>query len=74
MTAALTPQLPLHEDETPLSLASRLAAFHTGDDVGAFLRDFGIDPRELAAGKPAAIDRLAALAGADPASVARNAV
>ena len=74
MTAALTPQLPFHEDETPLSLASRLAAFHTSDDVGAFLRDFSIDPRELAAGKPAAIDRLAALAGADPVTVARNAV
>ena len=74
MTAALTPHLPFENDETPLSLASRLAAFHTGDDVGAFLRDFSIDPRELAAGKPAAIDRLAALAGADPVTVARNAV
>jgi hypothetical protein len=74
MIAALTPQLPFYDDETPLSLASRLAAFHTGDDVSAFLRDFSIDPRELATGKQGAIDRLAALAGADPATVARNAV
>lgn len=74
MTAVLKPHLPFHDDETPLSWASRLAAFHTGGDVGAFLRDFGIDPRDLAAENSAAIHRLAALGGTDPARVARNAV
>ena len=74
MTTALNPHLPFDEDETPVSWAVRLAALHTGDAPARFLQDVGVDPRGLMDGDATAIQTLAAVGGADPAAVARNAV
>jgi hypothetical protein len=71
---ALSPHLPFDEDETPVSWAVRLAALHTGDTPRRFLRDVGIDARELDNGDARAIARLAEVGGADPAALARNAI
>lgn len=65
----LSPTLPFVEDETAMSWAARLAAFHTGGPVAPFLNDFGIvlaDARPFLT--PGHIDRLCAAAGnnADP--------
>lgn len=57
----LLPNLPFILDESPLSYASRLAKFHIGDEVVAFLKDIGVKPQDMAANKEGAIARLAEL-------------
>ena len=69
----LSPHLPLHANETPLSWAWRLAAFHIGGRASAFLADHGLELRDIATGVPKAIIRLAELGGADPEHALRNA-
>ena len=59
----LLPNLPFVLDESPLSYANRLAKFHIGDEVAAFLKDFGVKPQDMAANKKDAIARLAELTG-----------
>lgn len=71
--ATLFPHLPFHPDETPLSFAARLAAFHTGGRVAPFLRDIGVAPKALQAGKEDAVLRLCAIADVEPALLLRNA-
>lgn len=59
----LLPNLPFILDESPLSYASRLAKFHIGDEVIAFLRDIGVKSQDMAANKEGAIVRLAEISG-----------
>ena len=73
MIAPLTPHLPFADDETPLSWAVRLAAFHSGDAVRGFLTDHGIRLADVKQGTSDAVRRLAELGGADPDRVLRNA-
>ena len=69
----LFPHLPCHSDETPLSFGARLAAFHLDKPLVPFLHDIGVRPDALAVGDTDAIDRMAAVAGVDPAVLLRNA-
>jgi hypothetical protein len=69
----LSPHLPLQADETPVSWAWRLAAFHIGGRASAFLADNGLELRDIATGAPEAIKHLAELGGADPEHALRNA-
>ena len=62
----LSPRLPFVPDETPLSWAARLAAFHTGGRLVPFLNDLGIALMELVAGATEAITRLCEIADQDP--------
>jgi hypothetical protein len=70
----LTPHLAFFDDETPLSYAVRLAAFHTNGPVRGFLTDYGISLPKLKSGDPEATRRLANIAGADPARLQANAI
>jgi hypothetical protein len=55
--------LPFQSDETPISYASRMSRLHTGRPLTATVRDFRIDPLDLASNKPAALSRLAEISG-----------
>ena len=68
----LFPQIALHSDETPMSWASRQAAFHTGGRVVPFLNDFGVPVADLARGQREAAERLCEVAGHELAPVAQN--
>ena len=68
----LFPRLPFVSDETPLSWAARLAAFHTGQRVVPFLRDQKIKLADVNHGRACAIDRLCAITGDDPGTVWHN--
>ncbi|MBK1636495.1 TniQ family protein [Rhodovulum adriaticum] len=72
--ARLSPFLPFAEDETPLSWAARLAAFHTGGRLVPFLNDLGIDLMALRGGADDAITRLCEIVGQDPEPVRRNSI
>lgn len=61
------------DKEMPADFASRLSARVCRDDLSGFCRDFGLDHRGLVDGKRSAVDGLAALAGVDPESIAREA-
>ncbi|EET46281.1 hypothetical protein [Thalassobium sp. R2A62] len=61
--AALFPDLPFQHDETPMSWAARLAAFHTGGRVLPFLNAMSIPAADLATGKPEAVERLCQITG-----------
>ena len=70
----LSPRLPFFPDETPLSWAARLAAFHTGGRLVPFLNDLGIALTELVAGATEAITRLCEIADQDPDPVLHNTI
>lgn len=70
----LTPHLAFFDDETPLSYAVRLAAFHTDGPVRGFLTDYGISFPKLKSGDPEATLRLANIVGVDPARLQANAI
>ncbi|MEE4538924.1 MAG: TniQ family protein [Erythrobacter sp.] len=70
----LTPHLEFFDDETPLSYAVRLAAFHTDGPVRRFLADYGISLSRLKSGDPETTQCLANIAGADPARLQANAI
>lgn len=72
-STTLFPRLSFSGDETPLSWATRLAAFHTGGRLIPFLNDLGIAVQDLVSGRAGAIDRLCTVAGQDPAPVFHNA-
>jgi hypothetical protein len=72
--ASLAPKLAFDDDETPFSYATRLAAFHTGGRPRLFLLEHGVTPDALMRGRPDAVEQLAALGGADPAALLRNAL
>lgn len=71
---ALFPKIAFHSGETPMSWASRQAAFHTGGRVVPFLNDLGIPAADLARGKREAVETLCAKAGEDPAGVVHNSI
>jgi hypothetical protein len=70
----LFPYLPFRPDETVLSWATRLAAFHTGGRLVPFLNDLEIPPMELAAGSDGVIRRLCAKGGEAPENVRHNVI
>jgi len=70
----LFPKIAFIDDETPVSWASRQAAFHTGGRLVPFLNDLKIPPMDLARGLPEAVQRLCDRAGQDPAPVFRNSI
>ncbi|WP_181180912.1 TniQ family protein [Paracoccus sp. FO-3] len=72
--ARLFPRLPFVPDETPLSWAARLAAFHTGGRLVPFLNDLGIALVDLVAGATEAITRLCDIADQDPDPVLHNTI
>ena len=72
--AALFPDLPFQHDETPMSWAARLAAFHTGGRVLPFLNAMSIPAADLAAGEPEAVERLCQISGHDPEPVLANTI
>ena len=73
MIRPLLPHLPFADDETPLSWAVRLAAFHTGDVVRSFLTDRAIPLAGIKRGNPDHVRRPAMLGEANPEQVLRNA-
>ena len=70
----LRPHLPFHPNETPLSWANRLTAFHVGGKVGDFLKDFGLSLRAVHAGQKGELVRLCELTGQAAHPVLRNAL
>ncbi len=72
--AVLFPHLPFQRDETPMSWAARLAAFHTGGRVLPFLNLMSIPAVDLATGKPEAVERLCRITGQDPEPVLANTI
>ena len=70
----LYPNLPFHEDETPVSWACRLSALHTGGGLHKFLEDQRISLYGLIDGRDAALERLADVAGADFCALKANAL
>lgn len=71
---SLFPHLRFHHDETPLSWASRQAAFHLGSRVVPFLNALKIPVVDLACGQLEAVERLCAIAGQDPVPVVANTI
>ncbi|WP_164871740.1 TniQ family protein [Solirhodobacter olei] len=71
MTARLSPDLPLHDDETAGSYVRRLSLFHSGLPANRLLADLGIDLRAFARGAPQAISSLAEAAGIEVARLMR---
>ncbi|APX12393.1 TniQ family protein [Tateyamaria omphalii] len=70
----LFPKIAFHAGETPMSWASRQAAFHTGGRVVPFLNDLGIPVADLARGNREAVEKLCAKAGEDPAEVVHDSI
>lgn len=70
----LLPYLPFRADETVLSWATRLGAFHTGGRLVPFLNDLEISPKDLASGDDTTLQRLCSKAGQDPGLVRHNAI
>lgn len=69
----LAPHLPFNADESPLSYATRLAKFHTGDRPLSFLRDIGVRPEHMAINDQTALGRLAEASGVPVDDLRRNA-
>ena len=74
MKGTLFPRLAFSPDETHTSWAGRLAAFHTGGGVDAFLLDLRIPRVAFTRGYPEFVRKLCAIADQDPASVLRNTI
>ncbi|EPX76418.1 TniQ family protein [Salipiger mucosus] len=72
--AKLYPHLPFCDDETPISWAGRLAAFHTSGGLVPFLNDIGVPAVDLARGVDTAVDRLCDVADQDSAPVRHNVI
>lgn len=72
--ARLSPRLPFAADETPLSWAARMAAFHTGGRLAPFLNDFGIGLPDLIMGATEAVTRLCDIADQDARPVLHNTI
>lgn len=72
--AKLFPRLPFVTDETPLSWAGRLAAFHTFGPLLSFLNDLSIRMADLAGGMNGTVERLCEIADQDPAPVLHNSI
>lgn len=70
--AKLFPHLPFMPDETPLSWAGRLAAFHTFGPLVPFLNDLSIPLTDLAGGVNGSVERLCEITGQDAAPVLHN--
>lgn len=68
----LFPHLPFDRDETHLSFAARLAAFHTGGRLAPFLSDLGVKAADYARGLNVAVLALCDHAGVDPRPVLAN--
>jgi len=68
----LYPYLPIKADETVMSYANRLAAFHVNQPVKGFLSDCGISMPRLSIGMPESLASLAELSGATPEDLARS--
>lgn len=68
----LKPHFAFDALESALSFAARLAAFHTGGRLTAFLRDIGIAPMAMVAGEPEAVARLAEVSGVEQAALEHN--
>lgn len=68
----LKPHFAFDALESALSFAARLAAFHTGGRLTAFLRDVGIAPMAMVAGEPEAVARLAEVSGTDRTALEHN--
>ncbi len=62
----LRPFLPYDPEETPVSWATRLAAFHTGESVLPFMHDIGIHIEAMRVNRDSAIEKLCAITGEDP--------
>ncbi|WP_422072041.1 TniQ family protein [Tranquillimonas rosea] len=69
----LTPHIPFDPEESPLSYAAGLAGVHIGDRLVRFLRDFEIEPQDMAANKEGALRRLAEVSGAPLGDLRANA-
>jgi hypothetical protein len=70
----LFPKLPFARDETPVSWAARLAAFHTGGRLVPFMNDVGIPVIPFARGDRELVVRLCSLADQDPEPVLHNTI
>lgn len=68
----LKPYFAFDALESALSFAARLATFHTGGRLTAFLRDVGIGPMAMVSGEPEAVARLAEVSGTDRAALDHN--
>lgn len=71
---ALFPRLPFHSDETPVSWACRLAAFHTNGGLKRFLEDQGISIYDLMSSQETAMARLAQIGDENIDVLLRNAL
>jgi hypothetical protein len=74
MPGRLRPHLPFQTDETPVSFAVRLAAFHTRGRVLPFLNDLGIPVLDLIAAKRPALQRLSEASGVPLDTLRLNAI
>lgn len=74
MKGTLFPRLAFSPDETHASWAGRLAAFHTGGGVDAFLLDLQIPHIPFNNGYPEFVRKLCAIADQDPEPVLRNTI
>lgn len=74
MKGTLFPRLAFSPDETHASWAGRLAAFHTGGGVDAFLRDLKIPVMAFNHGYPEFVRNLCTIADQDPEPVLRNTI
>ena len=68
----LYPYLPIKADETVMSYANRLAAFHVNQPVKGFLSDCSISMPRLSVGMPESLAALAKLSGASSEDLARS--
>ncbi|QCO54441.1 hypothetical protein EOK75_00560 [Pseudorhodobacter turbinis] len=74
MKGGLFPRLAFSPDESHLSWAGRLAAFHTKGGVEAFLRDMHIPTFAFFGGHAEFVQRLCYLADQDPEPLLRNTI
>jgi len=74
MKGTLFPRLAFSPDETHVSWAGRLAAFHAGDGVDLFLRDLRIPRVAFNRGYPEFVRILCTIADQDPEPVLRNTI
>lgn len=74
MKGSLFPRLAFSPDETHASWAGRLAAFHTGGGVGAFLNDLRVPQIAFLNGHPEFVEHLCTIADQEPEVVIKNTI
>lgn len=74
MKAQLQPYLQYSDDETSSSFVRRLSQLHTGQGANRLLADLGIDLRAFSRGAPAAITRIADVAGVEAGRLERGVI